>query len=163
MNRNPDSHSKDDAQRQVKSNGSATEIGYRIQIKDELFCTTDPVNLHDGIVGQEWRDFCPAICDNPAGVPSDTIFGQKTLHNLLLLESAIALAWTIIAQNKYKLGLRIRLIRYELRTTWELEREGIVDYPEIKHQLFDEPKIIPLANERPNTVDSVSEADKGKT
>jgi len=119
------------------SSGNSKEIGYRIEVRDERFSTVRPVVLHDGIVGPDWREVSPIRSDNPAGVPVELPpLGHKDEHRLLEYEGAVALAWTIIAHNRNSLGLRCRIVRFALETTYKLEREGVVDQPEIQHALF---------------------------
>src|SRR4051812_45538029 len=94
---------------------------YRIEVRDRLFSERVPLQLHDGIVGPNWRELTFEIGTNPAGIPLD-IFEHGTQHRLLSYEAAVAFAWTAVAQNRY--GLECRVVAYRLETAYTLQREG---------------------------------------
>lgn len=110
------------------SSGRSREYGYRIEVRDTCFISQNPVRLHDGCVGPDWREWTPAEDFNPAGIPIESPrFSGQFQHSLLPYEGAMALAWTILAQNSLHRGLECRLVRYKLAQTWELTREGVVE------------------------------------
>lgn len=124
--------------------GESTEKGFKVQVRDPNFSTISPCVIADGIVGPEWRDIYFEKGNNPAGIPIEP-FGSKDAHGLLTFQGATALAWTVIAQNRLN-SLECRLVAYELRTTYEIERLGIVDQP-IVSPLFREIPMVPEPQE----------------
>ena len=127
--------------------GHSTEYGYRIEVRDTLFSTVRPIELHDGLVGPEWRECNPMSAVNPAGIPEDPPdWGHKSHHRLLRFDVALALAWTIIAQNHVRMGLECRIVKYKLETHYILERQGVVD-ERIDNQLIREVRRIKLLPE----------------
>ncbi len=88
----------------------------------------NPTTLHDGIVTKDWRQVEFVKDSNPAGVPEVRQFlRQGNDHSLLTYESACALAWTILAQNPNAYCLECRLVEFECKMTYELERKALVD------------------------------------
>ncbi len=116
----------------IISKGAGTEYGYRIEARDTHVSHVRPAAIHDGILTGEWREIAPIISDNPAGVPSLDEYGDSgRKHNLMPYESAVALAWTLIAQNRWK-SIECRLVKYKLETSYFLSREGIVENSIVK-------------------------------
>lgn len=110
--------------------GHGTDVGYRVQVRCDKTCHSNPTELADGIVSTEWRDVSFRLGKNPAGIPQ-SIFDRKCEHGLLTYEGAVALAWTILAQNEHR-DLECRLVAYNLETTFKLTRQGVVEGLEIK-------------------------------
>jgi hypothetical protein len=116
-------------EKKPSSKGRSTTPGYRVEVRDKLFDTVRPIKIHDGFVGPEWRTVSFVQDFNPAGVPGFRFHPEATTyHHILPHNSALALAWTLLAQNDdnaYR--LECRLVEYVLRTEWTLERKGAVE------------------------------------
>ena len=121
------------------SKGAMTENGYKIEARVARFNCFNPVQLSDGLLGPEWREVQFERGNNPAGIPVEG-FGEKHNHRLLTYEGAMALAWTLVAQQR-NCPIECRLVAYKLETTWALEVSGIVDMPPIENLW---PDIAPL-------------------
>ena len=110
------------------SKGSSSEIGYRVEARCEIMSHLHPVTLLDGIVTKEWREVHFERGPNHYGVPSGADewwrYGHK--HDLMPYESALAMAYTVLAQNATR-GLELRLKQYTLETRHELTCNGVVD------------------------------------
>jgi len=113
----------------MSNDGKSIEHGYRVEVRDTSFTHHHPTQLHDGIIGPEWREVLFESGCNPAGIPQDS-YGQKHAHSLITHEGAMALAWTIIAQTR-RYSIEVRLVQYRLETTYKCERSGVVDMPTI--------------------------------
>lgn len=110
------------------ANGSSTERGFRVQVRDPHFTHVNPCLLDDGIVGPEWRDVSFRTGANPAGVP---VLRRGDEYGLMSYEGATALAWTLIAQNRFNM-LECRLVAYTLQCSFTLEKDGAIEMHVIK-------------------------------
>lgn len=109
------------------SQGTQNEIGYSVEVRCEKILPMAPIKLFDGFVTTEWRKVNFEQSNNSAGVPVNYLYSYKNHHGLLSYEGAVALAWTIIAQNEWAHRLEARVVSYKLTTTWEVNYQGIVD------------------------------------
>lgn len=112
--------------------GTHNESGYRVEARVRFFNPTRLVQLSDGVLTDSWREVQFERGGNPAGVPE--AWGYRPTHDLLTLEAATALAWTLVAQHPHA-SVEARLVAYRLRVQWEMSREGIVDGPEIGERI----------------------------
>lgn len=106
------------------STGHSTEQGYRVEARHTEFIASNPIKLYDGILTSEWREITFQRGHNPCGIPEDA-FSRKGDHDLLSYNAAMALAWTLIAQQKHRM-VECRLVAYKLETTWKCEKVGLV-------------------------------------
>lgn len=121
-----------------ESCGESTITEYKVEVRDTIFSVHNPIILSDGehgetIVGPDWQEVRFNKGFNPAGVPlHKATHLEDCKRDILGYESALALAWTILAQNYYRFGLEARIVAYELKTSWERTRKGVVDGGPIK-------------------------------
>lgn len=109
--------------------GCSKQFGYRVETRDTEFMLARPNQLADGPIGPEWREVTFVTGPNPTGVPT-----ADTDRRLLGYESALALAWTILAQLGWQgRGVECRLVRYRLETSYILHRVGVMDMETIRH------------------------------
>lgn len=127
--------------RKPEITGTTDEIGYRVQARNAHFNTATPVMLDDGLLGPDWREIHFSKGYNVAGIP-DSLFGHKGRHDLLAYETAVALAWTIIAQNPRQ-GIECRLAQYRLVTSFTLCKQGVLVGQTIKYDLTHKPEVMP--------------------
>jgi hypothetical protein len=135
------------------SKGMSTEIGYRVEARDALFTHLNPAVLSDGVLTSEWREIRFEEGPNPAGIPREP-FGRKHDYGLLTYEGATALAWTLIAQNRLR-SIEARLVQYQLETTYEYYRDGLVDMEPLTSAIIRNIKIKPEA--QPETQEPTNE------
>jgi hypothetical protein len=110
--------------RKHDTTGTSDETGYRVEARHKWFSCAAPIMLDDGLLGPDWRQIHFSKGYNPAGIPEPP-FGHKGSHDLLTFEAAMALAWTIIAQNG-RHGIECRLVQYHLVTKHTLTKQGVV-------------------------------------
>lgn len=138
---------------QTEGRGSGTVIGYAVEARviPGCFYPSQPPTLGDGVLTPEWRRVQFERGMNPAGVPGIGHMMSAEVYQWLPYESAVALAWTIIAQHRYSVECRI----VELSQTYSYENtfKGVVDLPPIQHHL----SRVPLVKE-----DAIADADAGK-
>lgn len=101
-----------------------TEHGYKVEARNAHFSHERPLTLSDGILSGDWREVAFSQGFNPAGIPID-LFSQKHQHGLLSYEGAMALAWTLVAQNRMWY-VETRIVQYSLETTFKCEKQGLV-------------------------------------
>lgn len=123
------------------SKGISERQGYQVQVRDTAFNTHHPTRLPDGIIGPEWRDVRFEDDQNPAGVPSIQAPYFSELQ-LLTYEGAMALGWTILAQNPYR-TIEVRLTAHKLISTYQCTEIGTVEMQPLKQSRGYEIKIIP--------------------
>lgn len=125
--------------------GSGGLIGYVVEARVGVVSHEKPVRIQDGILTTEWRPVEFTKDFNPAGVPchwENDMPGIGIKCDYLPYASAVALAWTLIAQQSYR-GIEVRLAQYSLKYTYETKRDGVVDEPVGSFEvLMHRPKII---------------------
>ena len=105
---------------------NSTETGYRIEART----LAGYVMLHDGPLMTDWRRVAFETGNNPCGVPQMR-FSMFDLFGLLPRNSAMALAWTLIAQHPFQF-IEARLVPYRLETKCVCEAFG---EPEVINQI----------------------------
>lgn len=112
-----------------ESRGNGTDYGYAVEIRDKMFSKDRPITLQDGIVGPDWRRVSFIEANNPAGVPIDRYrHGELPKHGLMPYASAVALAYTIIAQNhREDYRIECRIVQYKVETSYTVERMGVTE------------------------------------
>lgn len=130
-----------DEQKKRNPSGSSVEYGYRVEARVRDVLHIRPVALSDGILTTEWREVVFEAGFNPAGIPTESHIRQRSRHELLSHEAAVALAWTIIAQQRHR-DIECRLVQYRLETNYTLERKGVVDGLLIASELFRDVKLV---------------------
>lgn len=118
---------------QQMGQGTCEEWGYRVEARDAAFAESNPIVFPDGILGSEFREIHFSK-DYLEAIPTHG-FGLGDRHDLLEAETAVALAWTIIAQHPLR-QIECRLTKFKLTTTYNLEKAGIVDMVPIKNLMF---------------------------
>lgn len=111
-----------------------------MEARHKWFSCAAPIILCDGLLGPDWREIHFSKGHNPAGIP-ETPFGHKGAHDLLTFEAAMALAWTVIAQNN-RHGIECRLVQYRLVTSHTLTKQGVVTGA-IMCDLTKQPEVMP--------------------
>lgn len=110
--------------------GGGTSIGYTVEarVQDIEGLAQNPQPLVDGrtILGHEWQQLHFEEGSNPYGVPGRSRFDHNLGSPRMPLKSAIALAWTIIAQNPHR-SVECQIVRHKLTYTYSSERLGVVD------------------------------------
>jgi hypothetical protein len=101
-------------------------VGYRVEARVSEVSVHAPAVLPDGLVTTEWRALEFSKGSNPAGVPVHYLGYDLTQFNLLPFESAVALAWTVVAQNQWKF-LEIRIVQHAFHMETTVERGAVVD------------------------------------
>lgn len=105
------------------SHGAEETIGYRVEARVASILHQHPVVLSDGILTDQWREITFTDSASPSAVPR---CGRHAAHHdLMPLESARALAWTLVAQHRH-CGVECRLVGYRLIVQWSLRRKGVV-------------------------------------
>lgn len=113
--------------------GTTSTYGYKVQARVQSYVPERAVVINGPheqkiILTEDWRTVEFAEGFNPAGVPSCNSAVDNGLlrqHYLLPHESAVALAYTLAAQNaQYTIGaVRIRLVKYKLQSSYKMWRE----------------------------------------
>lgn len=131
--------------RPAAGSSSGNTHGYRVEVRDPHFSAhlNRPITLADGLVGPEWRTVEFERSLNPAGVPTSNGLHDLAQYGLLPYESALALAWTLVAQCKATLVVpECRVVRYSVRYSHAIYRDGVVDLPEIGGSIFSKPSLV---------------------
>jgi hypothetical protein len=125
--------------------GDGHQTGFRVEARliDIDGIPRSPSKLADGktILGYDWTELYFERSMNPAGVPtSSPVLDPGSSNDLLPLRSAIALAWTAVAQNQY-LPMECRLVQHKLTYHWEIKRMGVAEEIKIRGDSMMWPKI----------------------
>lgn len=140
--------------------GSGSTVGYKVEARTiDLEGLPEVVRtLADGhtVLCAEWREVEFACGSNPAGVPCESRLLDGAEHGLLPYESAVALAWTVIAQNRHA-TIECRLVRHRLSYSYSIEREGYVDGVEIKFRWHRDIKVVDDVAKQPEAEDMPDE------
>lgn len=107
----------------VESQSESTDTGYRIEARVERERTDPPYALPDGVLTEKWR-FVDVV---KLGVvlPPSSVFARKSEAGLMSHATAMSVAWNLVASFPYG-GVEVRLVRYRLRTTRKLTKEGVL-------------------------------------
>lgn len=107
--------------------GSGTVIGYRVEarIKDLPTMAMSPIELGNRqILTHEFQEI---TFEESAryGVPlvGDYMFPVGASQRLMPYDSALALSWTIIAQNQHK-PIECRIVQYRMKYNYTMEYNG---------------------------------------
>ena len=107
------------------SSGSGSFPGYMLEAKVENFIRHRPVVIKDSFDGDivldtVWRNVTAFKAPPGMGVPRDN---REAEYFVYPYESAMALAWTLVAQNPHS-SILVRLVPYKIRYTHETWRDG---------------------------------------
>lgn len=117
--------------------GTSTNKGYKVEARVTTFTSSNPIVIGDQILSERWTDMRFPRTDIPAikkGVPG--IFSLNVCDEYFTFESALSLAWSIIAQNQYR-SVECRIVQYKIVQTHEVTKEGAVSMPIIKESWGD--------------------------
>lgn len=116
--------------------GASTSYWYTVEAKVGFMDPVNPIRLTDGILTTQWRELSFPCGVDGAGVPA--YFPPTGLIRMQLpYASAVALAWTVLAQNRYG-GISVRLRKLRQEVSYKTFDCGVVDGSE-QHISYREP------------------------
>ena len=92
------------------SEHSSSTTAFQVEVRCTTVSQHMPVVLQDGLVTESWREVHFSKGMNPCGVPVEDL---GRFNTLMPYESALALAWTIIAQHRHSMGIQCRIVAYK--------------------------------------------------
>ena len=108
-----------------ESSGSGSFPGYKLEARVENFIPHRPVVIKvehygDVVLDKEWREISAFKAPPGMGVPVEN---REAEHFVYSYGSAMALAWTMVAQHPGS-SILVRLVPYRIRYTHETHRNG---------------------------------------
>ena len=108
------------------STGSQTAHGYLVEARVSEFFPAKPLVVNGQLLTKEWQEVSFAQSEDGNGVPALDIMLHPAKHDLLSYESAMSLAWSVMAHNPWSF-VEVRIARYTVKVSYSIEKDGPID------------------------------------